>query len=178
MFWKHNSLFLKTKCFYGGGGVPCFLNVVPFLAFSALPFFKSGMNPVTHGVNMGLHFFFFFSLAIMHVLNYHYLVLARRHFLFIKKEIYFFNPVKIYFCFQPTILNRISYNIFMLCLSSWYYIKEIVSIYINWHIEYVLVLNYFQNVSVGPAKISSILFQKFFFYFFLVQNFSYFFNVE
>ena len=32
-------------------GVPCFLNVVPFLAFSPLPFLKSGMNPAMLSVD-------------------------------------------------------------------------------------------------------------------------------
>ena len=30
--------------------MPCFLNVVPFLAFSALPFLKSGMNPAINAL--------------------------------------------------------------------------------------------------------------------------------
>ena len=42
--------FKKTKCFYGRGDPECpFLSdVVPFLAFSTLPIFKSRMNPVGH----------------------------------------------------------------------------------------------------------------------------------
>ena len=42
------SFFQKLNAFIGGGGCskcPFITNVVPFLAFSALPFFKLRMNP-------------------------------------------------------------------------------------------------------------------------------------
>ena len=111
---------------------------------------------VTHGVNMSHNF-----LTVIHVqrkYKFQFIIIQQTKTFFNKKninlnnKIYFYEPVRIYFCFEPTIQIRTFYNICKLCLLCSYQQQKDYFHKINWPMECALILNNFQNSHLDQQK--------------------------